>query len=424
MEKVESNQIVLAKLSKRFTQSWERLFKLKMEFENRAVNNNRFVVNAFSIQQQQFTPAQLAIEQENRNLSFNCSVMQCINANTDPDLLGIYLFVAATTTLGGVAATTTSMTMTTTERWTEPTSGSTHVASKTAVSTAATSFEESTRPAAESDKPSSSSFVSILSSITDLRLGKSSRTSDRHLITGAIVTQPSLNKIFHFFEQSKTKLSTIALTGCVQLDASETLKLIGTSSTTANLVELDFSHCSSIGAAEDLAHLDPLKNLKKLNLTGCSLEVDDKSINTLCSLSFASTLEALALTDCCLITTSHSLRAIGANMHSLSQLNLKGCTEIDDDGLSALCGSDSIREKLRALNLDGLVLIKSFDALHELRNLEKLDLSHNLELDDDALNHLEDHLRRLKFLGIQECTKLSPLKRRNTEKRFPPRTKD
>ena len=167
-----------------------------------------------------------------------------------------------------------------------------------------------------------------------------------------------------------------------------------------NLEVLDLGGCTGI-TNTSLSVLASLKKLRSLNLRSC-WQVSDSGVMHLSS--SAESLQQLNLQDCQKVSDT-ALRHLSHSLISkpgLSQLNLSFCANVSDSGMKSLSKISSLRS-LNLRSCDNITDIGVGYLAEASVGLTTLDLSFCDKVSDRALDHIASGLFNLTHLSLISC---------------------
>lgn len=111
-----------------------------------------------------------------------------------------------------------------------------------------------------------------------------------------------------------------------------------------------------------------------------------------------------------ILSLNKSLKYVIQNLPDLESLNLKGCYNVTDIGISSAIGKDYKLPNLTVLNLSLCKQLTdtSIDKIARfLSNLEVLDLAGCCNITNTGLNYCAEGLPRLRYLNLRSCRHIS-----------------
>lgn len=208
--------------------------------------------------------------------------------------------------------------------------------------------------------------------------------------------------IGHAFVKDLPSLTVLNLSLCKQITDTSLGRIARFLS---NLEVLDLAGCCNITNTGLLLCAWGLPKLKYLNLRSCR-HISDTGIAHLAGLNASSArgnknLTTLCLQDCQKIT-DNALRNIAKGMVHLKSLNLSFCCGITESGLAHLATLRSLQE-LDLRSCEGI----GDEGISHLAvgglNLTSLDVSFCDRIGDSALNHISNGLNHVQNLGLNSC---------------------
>lgn len=227
----------------------------------------------------------------------------------------------------------------------------------------------------------------------------------------------------HLINIKSKHLTSIDLTFCHQV-TDDGLKYLAQIPT---LQEINLQCCSKLTSKGVSYLLGACKNLKSLNLTGCSLvtlctvdvTVGDGAVPNLCKINMMGC--KLTCDDCLrrllgwsknltevVLAYSEAITDKGfkdfcASQKHISILNLKRCILLTDKSLEAICCY--LKGTMTQLNLTGCRLFtnKGIASLTALKHLKQLLLRKCLQLQEEGIQHLVNN-EALEYLDLSEMT--------------------
>ncbi|XP_053742793.1 dynein regulatory complex subunit 6 [Synchiropus splendidus] len=165
------------------------------------------------------------------------------------------------------------------------------------------------------------------------------------------------------------------------------------------LCRLHAAECPRMTDAS-LKSVAALKNLQYLDVSYCH-NLSDQGISHLADGSSASKLKELNVSHCGVIT-DEGVRRIAQRLVELRRLNLSYCDRLSDAALAGLSGSS-----LHSLDVSGCNIHDQGLAALEKIPIKTLILADCINITDDGIEVLCQHVRHLEHVDVSHCTSLS-----------------